>query len=40
VWTVNDEAEFERLRSIGVREIITDYPVKEKPDQNDPALNI
>ncbi len=28
VWTVNDESEFKRLQSMGVKHIITDYPNK------------
>lgn len=39
VWTVNEEKEWERLRKLGVREIITDFPVKEKPAHDEPALN-
>lgn len=39
VWTVNDKTELERLQNLGVKEIITDYPVKEKPALNEPALN-
>jgi glycerophosphoryl diester phosphodiesterase len=38
VWTVNDAAEMERLYEMGVTEIITDYPVKEKPAPDEPAL--
>jgi glycerophosphoryl diester phosphodiesterase len=39
VWTVNEEEEWDRLRKLGVKEIITDYPVKEKPAHDEPALN-
>lgn len=38
VWTVNDDAEMKRLTGMGVKDIITDFPVKEKPAPNEPAL--